>query len=125
MIGVMVTIEARPTSVVLDHRRAAVLVIDMQNDFGSRGGMFDRAGIDIGEIAAAAARTQPVLQAARESGVPVVYLKMEHAADLSDVGPAEGPHWIKHLPLGVGDSVPAPDGSESRTLIRGTWGTEP
>ena len=120
----MVTIEARPKPVVIDLEDAAVLVIDMQNDFGSPGGMFDRAGIDISGIAAAVARTQPVLQAARETGLPVIYLNMEHAPDLSDVGPAEGPHWVKHLPLGVGESVLAPDGSESRTLIRGTWGAE-
>ena len=120
----MVTIEARPKPVVIDLEDAAVLVIDMQNDFGSPGGMFDRAGIDISGIAAAVARTQPVLQAARETRLPVIYLNMEHAPDLSDVGPAEGPHWVKHLPLGVGESVLAPDGSESRTLIRGTWGAE-
>ena len=124
MIRVMVTIDARPTSVEIDLRRAAVLVIDMQNDFGSPGGMFDRAGIDISGIDAAATRTRPVLQAAREAEIPVVYLKMEHAPDLSDAGPAEGPHWVKHQPLGVGDTVLAPDGSESRTLIRGGWGAE-
>jgi len=120
----MITVEARPESVAIDPRRAAVLVIDMQNDFGAPGGMFERAGIDISGIAAAAVATQPVLRAAREAGIPVVYLKMEHAPDLSDVGPADGPHWIKHLPLGVGDHVFAPNGSASRILVRDTWNTE-
>ena len=120
----MITVEARPESVAIDPQRAAVLVIDMQNDFGAPGGMFERAGIDINGIAAAAVATQPVLRAAREAGIPVVYLKMEHAPDLSDVGPADGPHWIKHLPLGVGDHVVAPDGSASRILVRDTWNTE-
>jgi len=106
----MITVEARPNSVAFDPRHTAVLVIDMQNDFASPGGMFGRAGIDITGITAAAAATRPVLQAAREAGVPVVYLKMEHAPDLSDLGPAEGPHWIKHRPLRVGD--------------RGTWNTK-
>ncbi|MEX0801569.1 MAG: cysteine hydrolase [Dehalococcoidia bacterium] len=120
----MITIEAKPEAVAIEPQRTAVLVIDMQNDFGSPGGMFERAGIDISAIAAAAAATQPVLRAAREAAIPVVYLKMEHAPDLSDVGPADGPHWIKHLPLGVGDRVVAPDGSESRILVRDTWNTE-
>ena len=95
----------------------------MQNDFGAPGGMFERAGIDISGIAAAAAATRPVLRAARAAGIPVVYLKMQHAPDLSDVGPTDGPHWIKHLPLGVGDDVAAPDGSASRILVRDTWNT--
>lgn len=124
MIRRMISIDARPESVAIDPRRTAVLVIDMQNDFGSPGGMFERGGIDISGIAAAAVATRPVLAAARESGIPVVYVKMEHAPDLSDVGPADGPHWLKHRPQGVGDTVTAPDGSESRILVRDTWNTE-
>jgi ureidoacrylate peracid hydrolase len=49
---------------------------------------------------------------------------MEHAPDLSDVGPWDGPHWIKHLRAGLGETVTAPDGSESRILVRDTWNTE-
>ena len=120
----MVTLEARPRPLDIDLARTAVLVVDMQNDFGAPGGMFERAGIDITEIAAAADATRPVLQGAREAGVPVVYLKMEHARNLSDVGPRDGPHWIKHLPLRVGDDVVAPDGSDSRILVRETWNTQ-
>jgi ureidoacrylate peracid hydrolase len=119
----MVTIDARPESLAIDPRRAAVLVIDMQNDFGSPGGMFERAGIDISGIAAAAEATRTVLEAARAAGVPVVYLKMEHSPDLSDVGPAGRPHRIKHAPLRVGERMLAPDGSEGRILVRDTWNT--
>ena len=119
----MLTIEARPAPLVVDPRRAAVVVVDMQNDFGAPGGMFDRAGIDIGGVAAAADAMRAVLAAAREAGIPIVYVKMEHAPDLSDVGPGDGPHWIKHLPLRVGDGVVAPDGSAGRILVRDTWNT--
>jgi ureidoacrylate peracid hydrolase len=117
-------LDARPDSVDLDPRRLAVIVIDVQNDFASPGGMFDRAGIDVSGIAAAARAPRPVLAAAREAGIPIVYLNMEHAPDLSDAGPAEGPHRVKHRPLALGDTVDAPDGSSSRILIRGTWNTE-
>jgi ureidoacrylate peracid hydrolase len=120
----MVTIEATPASLEVDPGRAAVLVVDMQNDFGAPGGMFERAGIDISGIAAAAEATRSVLDAARAAGIPVVYLTMEHAPDLSDVGPEDGPHWIKHSRLRVGDEVVAPDGSLSRILVRDTWNTQ-
>jgi ureidoacrylate peracid hydrolase len=120
----MVTIEAGPEPVALDPRRAAVLVIDMQNDFGSVGGMFERAGIDITGIREAAVATKPVLHAARAAGLPVIYVKMGHAPDLSDAGSVDSPHWIKHIRSRLGATVAAPDGSESRILVRDTWNTE-
>ena len=119
----MPLLPARPAPIEIDLGRAAVLVVDMQNDFGAPGGMFDRAGIDIAPIIAAAATTGTVLAAARAAGVPVVYLKMEHAPDLADAGPATGPHRLKHGPLGLGEDVVAPDGAASRTLVRDTWST--
>ena len=120
----MITVASRPGPLDLDEARAAVLVIDMQNDFGASGGMFDRAGIDIRGIGAAAAATGTVLTAARDAGIPVVYLTMEHPADLSNAGPEDGPHWIKHKPLEVGAEVVAPDGSPTRTLVKDTWSTQ-
>ena len=120
----MVRLDALPEPLDLDPRRVAVIVIDAQNDFASPGGMFDNAGIDIRGIAAATRTTRPVLAAARAAGIPVVYLNMQHAPDLSDAGPPEGPHRVKHRPLALGDTVAAPDGSRSRILIRDTWNTE-
>lgn len=120
----MLSFEARPETVSIDPSRTAVLVIDMQNDFGSVGGMFERAGIDISGISEAVTATAPVLHAARAIGIPVVYLKMEHTPDLADAGPPDSPHWVKHAPLGVGSSTDAPDGRPSRVLIRGTWSTD-
>ena len=120
----MIKLEARPEPVAIERRRTALLVIDMQNDFGAVGGMFDLAGLDIGGIAAASRRIPRVLDAARAAGIPVVYVVMEHAPDLSDVGPFDGPHWIKHLRMRLGEAVVAPDGSASRVLVAGTWNTE-
>jgi nicotinamidase-related amidase len=67
------TIQARPQPVPVDTAACAVLVIDMQNDFGSEGGMFHRAGIDISMIQRAVDPTRRVLAAARRNGVPVIY----------------------------------------------------
>jgi ureidoacrylate peracid hydrolase len=120
----VIEVAARPSPVGVDPLRTAVVVIDMQNDFGARGGMFDRAGIDIAGIRAAIEPTRRLTAAARQAGIPIVYLKMEHPEDLSNVGPVDGPHWIKHRPFGLGDEVAAPDGAPSRTLVEGTWSTE-
>lgn len=46
----MLTLDAKPTSITADTARTAIIVVDMQNDFSTKGGMFDRAGIDISII---------------------------------------------------------------------------
>ena len=122
--GLVVTVDARPAPVDLRLGRAAVVVVDMQNDFGSVGGMFERAGIDISCIEKIVQPIAGVLDAARAAGMPVIYLKMAFSPDLSDAGFPDSPTWIKHIPMGVGDDVTAPDGSASRVLIRDTWNTE-
>jgi ureidoacrylate peracid hydrolase len=119
-----VRVEAQPTPISIDTGRTAVLVIDMQNDFGAEGGMFDRAGIDVSMIQRAVAPTARVLDAARRAGLPVIYLKMGLRADLSDAGPPDGPFLGKQLRMAMGTVVRAPDGTESRILIRDTWNTE-
>ena len=119
----MITVASRPSPLTIDPARTAVVVIDMQNDFGAPGGMFDRAGIDISGITAAATATSRLLAVARGAHLPIVYVTMKHPADLANVGPEDGPHWIKHLRLGAGETVVAPDGSPGRILIEGTWNT--
>jgi ureidoacrylate peracid hydrolase len=92
--------------VQIELNRAAVIVVDMQNDFGHPDGMFARAGVDISGIQAAVARTAAVLAAARGAGVKVVYLKMAYRADLSDAGAPGGSNRVKQAPMGIGEADP-------------------
>ncbi len=82
-------LDARPHPFALNPSTSAVLVVDMQNDFGAEGGMFARAGIDISMIRRAVGPTASVIAAARRCGMPIVYLKMAFKPDLSDAGPAD------------------------------------
>ena len=122
--GRSVTIEARPEAITIDTGQTAALVVDMQNDFGAKGGMFDRAGIDISVNRGVIEPTARVLAAARNAGISVVYLKMGYRPDLSDLGASDAPNRIKHEALGVGTAVTAPDGRASRVLVRDTWNTD-
>ncbi len=122
--GRVSTMRAKPGDVQFSIANTAVLVIDMQNDFGAEGGMFHRAGIDISAIQRAVEPTKNVIQAARTRGIQIVYLKMAFKADLSDAGSTDSPNFARHQRMGVGMPVQAPDGSESRILIRDTWNTE-
>ena len=120
----VMTIEAQPGPITIDPARTAVIVVDMQNDFGSDGGLFHRAGIDISMIRDAVAPTSRVLALAREVGMKVIYLKMGFRPDLSDAGVPDSPNYARHLLLGAGTAVRAPNGDESRILIRNTWNTD-
>lgn len=118
-----VSLNARPTAVDFDPASTAVMVIDMQNDFGSDGGMFHRAGLDIAPIQRLIPRISAVLAAARAIKIPIIYTRQEHRPDLMDVGDARSPHRIKHERLNVGMSVQGPGGEPSRILVRDTWNT--
>jgi ureidoacrylate peracid hydrolase len=118
-----IQLPARPGPVQVDLSRTALIVVDMQNDFGADGGMFDRAGIDIAPIKAIVPGIARVIAAAREAEVPIIFLRQQHDPDLLSTGGPGAPHFIKHQRMAIGRSVPAPDGSEGRILVRDTWNT--
>ncbi len=120
----VVTVMAEPGPISIDPAQTALIVVDMQNDFGTEGGMFQRAGIDITPIKEVVEPIRRSLTAARSAGCKIVYLKMGFRPDLQDAGPAGSPNRDRHLFLGVGQQVRAPDGSQARVLIRDNWGTE-
>ena len=119
-----VTLDAKPEPIAVDPARTAVIVVDMENDFADKGGMFDRAGADISGAQKAIAPTAKVLAAARQAGMKIIYLKMGYRPDLSDLGAPDSVNRTRHLKFGVGQKIRAPDGRESRILIRDTWNTD-
>ena len=120
-----IRINAKPDAITVDLSKTVMIVVDMQNDFGSKGGMFDLAGIDISMIQKAVGPTQKALTAARKANLRIIYLKMGFRPDLSDWGaPDSLPRIRAGKRMGTGKTVRAPDGTEGRILIRDTWNTE-
>ena len=115
--GRQAIIEASPEPITIDTARTAVIVVDMQNDFGSKGGMFDRAGVDIAPIQKVVEPISRVLESARRAGIKIIYLKMGFRPDLSDAGPADSPNRLKPSRLGYGDAMRAPDGTDGRIEV--------
>jgi ureidoacrylate peracid hydrolase len=101
-------VASQPAPLDIDLARTAILVVDMQNDFGSEGGMFHRAGVDIEPIKAIVPAIAKVLATARSVGLPIVYLKMQYADDLSDLGNPRSANFLKHQRMRVGDDAEAP-----------------
>jgi len=116
---------ARPDSISFDAASTAVIVVDMQNDFGSKGGMFDRAGIDISIIRKTIVPISNVIAAARKRGIEIIYLKMGFNQELSDMGREEYRKRVNHLRnMHIGDTITAPTGEKSRIFVRDTWNTD-
>jgi ureidoacrylate peracid hydrolase len=120
--GPRILVPAKPAPIDIDLSATAVIVVDMQNDFVSNGGMLDGLG-DISMIQRTVAPSASVIAAARNLGVTIIYLKMAFKPDLSDVGPVDSPSWLNLHSVGVGTKMNTPDGREGRILIRDTWNT--
>src|SRR5712691_12185070 len=95
----MVTLRAKPEPLNIDLKRTAIIVVDMQNSFVSKGGMFDLAGFDITGSAPVIEVNRRLLAASRKGGVKVVYLMMAFKPDLSDAGDPSSPAYHKELAL--------------------------
>ncbi len=112
----VVTIQAEPGPLEIDLKRTAVFVVDMQNAFVSKGGMFDLSGKDMDYIVKTVKPNQEIIKAAREKGVKVVYAVHRITADGKEIGPMSRfnmtPERIKNPEVRNG------------SILEGTWGTE-
>jgi ureidoacrylate peracid hydrolase len=116
--GIVSKLNARPEAIEIDLRRAAVIVVDMQNAFASKGGMLDIAGVDISCAAAVVQNIKGVLKVARHAEIPVVYLQMGYKVDLSNSGGPASPNFHKELALHLMSCRPELKG---KLLTEGTW----
>ena len=114
----MVTLSAKPEPVTIDLDRTALVVVDIQNAFAKKKGMFDLAGFDISGAAPVIEVNRRLLTAAREAGVKIVYLMMTYKPDLSNGGGPLSPNYHKELGIVLGRKRPELEG---QLLIEGTW----
>ena len=113
-----VKLDTRPEPLEIDLARTAVVVVDMQNAFASRGGMLDLAGVDISGADDVVRRIAELLEAVRAAGVQVVYLQTGYKPDLSNGGGAASPNPRKETALCLMRARPELKG---QLLVEGTW----
>jgi len=109
---------ARPEALDIDCACTALLVVDMQNAFASKGGTLDLFGIDISGAAAAIAASRRLLEACRAAGVKVIYLQMTYRPDLADAGASDSPNYHKELAMVLMRKRPELGG---KLLVEGSW----
>ncbi len=116
----LVTLNARPQEVEIDIRRTAVIVVDMQNAYATKGGMLDLGtGIDEARIGPVIAANQRLLPAARAAGVKVIYLQFGYKPDLSDAGGPHSPNIRKQMAFRMIKERPQ---DRDKLIVEGTWG---
>ena len=116
-----VMLPARPEPIPLDPARTAVIVIDMQNAYASKGGYLDLAGFDIGGAAGVIDKIADVLDVARGAGMTVIYFQNGWDDQYVEAGGEGSPNWWKSNALKTMRARPELQG---KLLARGQWDYE-
>ena len=114
-------LEAEPEPIKIDLLKTAVIVVDMQNAFISKGGYFDLIGIDTSAAQEIVEPCRSIIRAARHKGARIIYLQMAFSTDLSDAGPPDGPVFRKSKALKLLRENPH---LKDKLYFYGTWGAE-
>jgi ureidoacrylate peracid hydrolase len=114
----MPRLDARPEQIEVDLERSAIVVVDMQNAFATRGGTLDIAGVDLSGAPRVVQAIRAVLDAARQAGVTIVYLQTGYKPDLSNAGGPRSPNYYKETAMRLMCSNSALRG---KLLTEGSW----
>jgi ureidoacrylate peracid hydrolase len=112
--GVVLNLEAQPEAIQFQASETALIVVDMQNAYASKGGYLDLAGFDVSGAAAVIDKIQLAIAAAHYAGIQVVYLQ-------NGWDRAYTPNWHKSNALKTMRRRPELEGN---LLAKGTWDYE-
>ena len=116
------TIDAEPQNIVVDAAKSALLIVDMQNDFCSKGGWLDSRGIDISPNRKPIGPLSALIDAFRKNKLPVIWVNWGVRKDLLNISPSlRHAHNPKGDEPGVGQPVP---GTRSEVIRVGSWGAQ-
>jgi ureidoacrylate peracid hydrolase len=116
-----IRLAAEPEPIAVDPATTALIVVDMQNAYLSKGGYLDRVGFDVSTSGPVIEKTARVLAAARAAGLFVVHLQNGFDAQQTQAGGPTAPVWHKSNALKYMRANPSARG----TLITyGTWDYE-
>jgi ureidoacrylate peracid hydrolase len=116
-----VTLHAKPEPIEIDLHKTAVIVVDMQNAFVSKGGMFDLFGWDISQSERVIENHRRMIEPLRKAGCKIVYLKMSYDPDYANSGGPESPNWYREVGLVMMRRNPEFWG---KLVTKGSWDEE-
>jgi ureidoacrylate peracid hydrolase len=117
-MSMKVNLPARPEPITLYTDKAALVVVDMQNSFCKKGGIFDYLGrLDATKVKKIISTDKNIITSCRRKGIRIVYLRMGYRPDLANAGGPESPNYYKELGLVAMRQHP---GLSGKFLITGT-----
>lgn len=115
-------IDAAPQDIVVDANKSALLIVDMQNDFCTRGGWMDSRGIDVSPNRAPIEPLRALVGAFRRAAMPVIWVNWGVRKDLLNIHPSlRHAHNPTGTEVDLGSPVP---GTRSEILRKGSWGAD-
>ncbi len=109
---------AQPEALRLRASETALIVVDMQNAYASKGGYLDLAGFDVSHTGPVIAAIAQAIEIARGAGVPVVFLQNGWDAAYVEAGGPGSPNWHKSNALKTMRRQPELGG---KLLAKGGW----
>ncbi|HAX79842.1 MAG TPA: isochorismatase [Cyanobacteria bacterium UBA11372] len=103
----------------LDLAKAAILVIDMQNDFCHPDGWLAHIGVDVTPARQPIEPLKALLPELRAANVPVIWVNWGNRPDLLNISPA-ALHVYNPTGVGVGLGDPLPKNG-AKVLMAGSW----
>jgi nicotinamidase-related amidase len=114
-----VTLATETKTLRLDLAKAAILVIDMQNDFCHPDGWLAHIGVDVTPARQAIAPLKSLLPELRTVNVPVIWINWGNRSDLLNISAASR-HVYNPTGEGVGLGDPLPKNG-AKVLMAGSW----
>ncbi len=115
-------IAAEPQNITVDLAKSALLIVDMQNDFCTRGGWLDLRGIDISPNRKPIQPLASLIKAFRANQIPIVWVNWGVRKDLLNISPSlRHAHNPRGNEPGIAQPVP---GTRSEVIAIGSWGAQ-
>jgi nicotinamidase-related amidase len=119
LIPHVITLPTETKKLRLDLAKAAILVIDMQNDFCHPDGWLAHIGVDVTPARTPINPLQTLLPALRSQNVPVIWINWGNRPDLHNIS-AGLRHVYNPTGEGVGLGDPLPKNG-APVLMKGSW----
>lgn len=113
-----ITLEARPEAISFNASQTALIVVDMQNAYATKGGYLDLAGFDVSTTAPVIENIKTAVAAAREAGILIIWFQNGWDSDYVEAGGPGSPNWHKSNALKTMRQRPELQGT---LLAKGGW----
>lgn len=113
-----ITLAASPEAIAFDSAATALIVVDMQNAYTTKGGYLDLAGFDVSTTGATVARIGAAVAAARAAGIAIVWFQNGWDPAYVEAGGPGSPNWHKSNALKTMRKRPELAGT---LLAKGSW----